>query len=284
MPFDTFSAELKHVATACLAYCKTRYGGRGLTVDQPIHGGIAWRPTFWLKPNAAMIIGVEVSDKLYPEVLRGAAHDVSKFDFPVAVILACPLEVYVGDKKQVIVSQLRNHGFGIITVDDSGGAVSQHPCLPLAQHVSEKELEDELRGLTRTLKVAFRDAHATYRTNVGQGLQEAGQIVEAIIIALASQSVRAGYASAALKNKTPAGIIDELYPQTRFQNHRAALGGARKFVKKYRNTASHPAQSAKDAIAKIRACRTGLIEAAGIARDLQEMMKKMKFRLIVHLA
>ncbi|HKQ25787.1 MAG TPA: hypothetical protein VJT81_15180 [Burkholderiales bacterium] len=272
MPFDTFSSRLQPVALAGLKFCKNRYGTNGLRVEEEIDSNISWRPSFYMKPNPALIVAAEVSDSLYPGILKIAGHDVFRFDFPISILLVCPLDVFMADTKQTTIKQLKAHGFGIITVDEGNRAVLQHACIPLAQHLSEEELDSELSGLTPNQKVLFRGSHATYITNEGQGLQGAGQIVEALVNAIAKGAVSEALTSASILSKATADIIDELYSLKDFREHRAALGGARDFAKEYRNTVSHPARNAKQAIDKIRKCRSGFIDAIRISKNLYQVL------------
>lgn len=283
MPFQNFTQRLQVVASSALAYCKKRYGANGLKTDEGIDNAIGWRPTFFLRPNKNLILAAEVSDILYPEALKGAAHDIRHFESPIAVYQLCPLDAYQNDPKQTKISLLREHGFGIITVDDDGKATVQHPCIPIAQHIPPKQLESELSGLTPGLKVKFRSAHESYHTNEGQGLQQAGQIVEGLIHSIAEQAARKGYIPAPAPNAKLADTIDELYSRPQFKNHRAALGDARGFVKEFRNVASHAPKHAKDAAEKIRKCKTGFLDAINVARKLREVMQAMKFQVRIHI-
>lgn len=282
MSFDTLSPRLKLVAQAGLEYCKQRYGRNNLQIGQEIHHSISWKPTFYLKPTSSLILAVEVDEVLEPEVLKIAADDIRHYEFPVQVFVMCPLDIYVADTKQTTVSRLKRRGIGIITVDDDGTTTIQCQCVPLAQHISEDEVNNSIRGLTPNLKVNFRNAYDIYKVNEGQGLQEAGQIIEALINLMAKESERAGYGTG-LQKTAAADTIDALYSLPKLKNHRAALGGARSFVKEYRNTASHAPTSAKKAIEKIRKCRKGFLDAIEIAQKLQEAMQRESFKIKIHI-
>lgn len=276
MAFETFTPRLKEVAEAGLAYFKRHFGRNGLKIGEEIHASIKWRPTFHLKHTGALIVAAEVDQLLYPEILKIAAHDIKHYDFPVSAYMICPLEVFQADQKQAVANQLRKHGFGILTVDDTGHATLQNPCVPLAQHISEEELEAEIRGLRPKLKVGFRSAHSSFHVDAGQGLQKAGQIIEALVNEIAACAVHAGLA---VGGSTPADKIDGLYMLSDFRNNRAALGGARDFVKEYRNAASHPSRTAREAITKIRKCRTGFLDAVRTAKKLTDLADTKGYRL-----
>jgi hypothetical protein len=283
MAFDTFDPRMKTVAERALAHCRQQYGGNGLAIEQGINPAISWRPTFTCRPTSRSIVGVEVADNLYPEILKVAAHDISSYDAPIAVYQACSLDAYQRDPKQTRVNLLRQDGIGIITVDEDGRAVVQHPGVPLAQHILESRLENDIKPLTAKLKVGFRAAYKTYLTNIGQGLQQAGQIVEAIVHSMASQAVKNGHISANSARGALADVIDALYQEARLRDHRAALGAARSFIKEFRNTASHPAKTAKQAAEKMRKCRDGFYEAIETSVKLQKVFNAMAYKLTVHI-
>lgn len=282
MPFETLSDRLQVVATKSLAFCKERYGGNGVKVEQGINDAILWRPSFFLKVGKFKIVAVEVEDNLYPGSLKGAAHDISHFDFPIAVYQACTLEAYLSDPKHKHVNLLKSHGFGIITVDDDGNTVIQSTCVPLAQHISPESFERSLSKLSPQLKVAFRAAYAVYQTSETQGLQDAGQIVEAVLSDIANKAVKKGDLAAAAPNRALANRIDDMYGAQALAGHRAALGGAREFVQEFRNVASHPAKNAKEAAEKIRRCRAGFLDAIGIAVKLRALAKAKGYAIKIH--
>ncbi len=230
------------IEDAALRFCKKQYGSQCLKVAKEIHASISWRPTFHLR-KGPVIVAVEVGEVLDPTIFK-------------------------------IV--------GIITVDNDGEAQLQLPCVPLAQHISEELLSDRVRELSARLKIAFGDAHRTFLVNVGQGLQEAGQIVEAVVDAMAAEAVRNGKLKPKVLNDTAANRIDALWDA--LQHHRAALGLARSFLKTYRNDASHPARSAKEAMKKISSCRDGFLQAIGLAKDLSAAMRALGYRLRLHIA
>jgi hypothetical protein len=280
MPFDTFDAWNKNIAEKALTFCRKQYGSNGLKCESPIDSSISWRPTFFLKPASHLIIGVEVNDVLYPEALKAAAHDIGHYDSPVAIYQACSLDAYQRDKDQSRINLLRTHGFGIITVAEDGAVSIQNVATPLAQHISISSLDSEMTSLNSSLKIKFKAAHTTYAVNVGQGLQEAGQIVEALIHSIAKQAGDAGLVIRGIEKKPLAVVIDILYEK--FTNHRAALGDARGFVNEFRNTASHAPKSAKQAALKIRNCRKGFINSVTVSSKLFDVMKQLDFKLKIY--
>jgi hypothetical protein len=283
MAFDTFDSRLKVIAQKALGYFKSKYGNHGLKTETEIAPEIGWAPTFHLRPSNFRIVAVEVADNLYPQALKLNAHDILNYQgSPISVYQVCSLQAYQSDPKQTKVNMLRQHGFGIITVDDDGNVRPQHKCIPLAQHISEEQLKSELSGLNKALRANFEDAHSTYLTNEGQGLQQAGQIVEAMISCIAAKAAKKKVITPAQAKGKLANVIDSLYATNGFKSHRAALGGARDFVKDFRNIASHPPKNAKEAAQKIKKCRTGFLDGVGIAKKLYAIGRLKGYKIQVH--
>jgi hypothetical protein len=279
MAFDTLSDRLKHVANGSLSFCKNQWGGNGLKKEESIDTRIGWKPTFFMRPNRLLTVGVEVSDVLYPTILKIAAHDVEHYNFPIAIYQACALDLYQKDHQFAKVNLLRDHGFGVITVDDNGMAVIQCRAEPIAQHISPERFDNDLKELNPALRVKFRTAYATYQTNIGQGLQESGQIIEALIVSITSQAISKSVVPPASATRSTAGKIDDLYPTNAFQNHRATLGAARDFVSTYRNISSHVPTTPLQASNKIRRCKAGFLDALRIAGALRRTIQGLGYQV-----
>src|SRR5215204_228239 len=122
MAFETLSDRLRLVADASLALCRTNYGSSGLKREEPIHESIGWKPTFYLRPSRILVVAVEVNDYLFPQILQIAADEIAHHNQPVAVYQARSLDIYQKDRNLVRSTLLRDRGFGIITVSESGAA------------------------------------------------------------------------------------------------------------------------------------------------------------------
>lgn len=281
MAFETLSGRLQDVANKSLAKLREKYGANGVKIDAGIHDSILWRPSFYLIQNNIRVLAVEVQDNLYPYSLKAAAHEISQYDKPILVFQACSLEAYLADPKQKKINNLKDDGFGIITVDTDGGVTIQHQCIPLAQHIRMEDLERRMKSLSKPIKIAFYSAYETYRTKEVQGLQEAGQIVEAMILCLVKCAVKGAILPATMLTANLAVCIDTLYHRTEFASHRAALGRARAFVGEYRNIASHPPKSAKKAAERIHQCKEGFLDAINNAERIMSICQSMNYKMSI---
>lgn len=282
MAFDTLTPSLKGIATRALAFCKAEFGSNSLAVDSAIHKDIPWRPTFSMKPTSSLIVAVEVADNLYPEALRGAAHEITQFDFPIAVYQACSLELYQSDRGEARVNLLRRYGFGLITVDADGRVTPQFAAVPLAQHISKETLNAAAAGLNRSIRIRLNAAHTAYAANAGQGLQLVGQVIEGLIACIAKQAADEGLVAQGAANGDLADAIDALYTSPGFSQQRAALGAARAFVREFRNTASHAPKNGKQAAAKMRRCRAGFLNGVELAKKLRQVLQAHDYQTKIY--
>lgn len=118
------------------------------------------------------------------------------------------------------------------------------------------------------------------RTDPEQGLKQAAKTVEALLSCICTQAETAGVIAAGTSGGTASNIVDVLY--NTFSHYRAALGGARSFLREYRNPPSHPAKSAKAAAEKLRKCKAGFFEALRMASELRSVIQALGYRVIVH--
>lgn len=280
MPFDSLTPSLKIVAERALTHCRQQFGGAGLRTEEEIAPAISWRPTFHLRPHRFRTLAVEVADNLYPEALKGAAHDIRHYNQLITVFQVCSLEAVQADKNHKKVNELRRHGFGLLAVAEDGSVTTIHPAVPLIQHITQDEFDELIKALPSGLKVLFRSAFSTYQTTPRQGVQEAAQIVEGLIASIARQGVSDGTLKVSVLKKPAADTVDALWDETKYRDHRAALGGARHFLQAHRNPSSHTPKSAKDAAKIIRDYRAGFMaslhEAVVLARAIEALGYKVK--------
>jgi hypothetical protein len=151
----------------------------------------------------------------------------------------------------------------------------------MSQYISAQELAADIEQLTPALQVRFRKAHTTYITDARQGLQESGQIVEEIVKAFARFAVKKTWLPKTVLKAAAADAIDALYDCKEIKDHRAALGGARSFMKTYRNPSSHPAKNHKDAAKAIKVCRDGFRSAAQNATALRSAAKALMMPIVL---
>lgn len=276
MPFDTLTPRMRQVAESGKRFLADRYG-QNVKVETEIDNALRWKPTFYIK-TTTQVIAAEASELLFPEILRIVGLDLVNFSTPIAVHVVCPSEVF----QTKAATELRRNGIGLILVDENGDVTQPIPCVAIQQHIPEARFEDGIRGMGTKLRNKLRAAHTVYVGDASQGLQKAGQVVEALINVLASESVRLNYTPKGILRDGAADALDKLWQLQQFEHHRAALGGAREFMREFRNLASHPPRSKQAALERINKARDGFLAAIRVSRNLESTAKKLKMRISLH--
>lgn len=266
---------IKDVAIPVATFCIKKYGKKGFRTEQALHPQLQWRPSVQLKTSEFQILSIEVSELVYPAILKTVSHDLlaDHSDKPIVVCVACPFAVYQADARHSQVSNLRAHGFGLFTVDDLGHVIEQVPAIPLIHHISEKDFGERIECLPNQVQVLARRAYGVYRGHSYQGLQDIAQVVEALIFSLAQGAKKKGWIT---RLKTDAAVVlDDLYASTErtLINQRAAIGQARGFIRNYRNISSHPPKNTAAAATLIKRCREGFLSAPQVADDLAKAIR-----------
>lgn len=284
MSFSNITKYLtENVAEPLRAHLAREYGKQGLKIEQEIRASLQWRPTIQVKINRFSILGIEVSDHLYPSILKIAAYDINSgfHDLPVHIAIACPLEVYQADGRQLITSQLRKNGIGLFTVDEAGQVVEQFASTAIMHHINPETIDQKIASLSSSLKLKVRSAYKVYKTNCYQGTQEIGQSVEAVILGLAKDCKRKGWITNFNSRSSISNIIDELYTSTHpnLVAIRSAVGGARSYIRYYRNLSSHPPTTAAQAGKLIAECRDGFLNGISALINLNTSISNLGLRV-----
>lgn len=287
MSYSSISPHLAaEVATPVQTHLTGKYGRAGLKVDSQIHNDVHWKPTLQIKTNKFCLMGIEVSDQLYPSIIKIAAHDLQAncAEMPVCVCVACPLAEYQADARQTISKQLRRDGIGLITVDDLGNVTEQFAPVPIIHHIQEDAFSKRIGGLPSSIRVKFSAAYDVYRTNPYQGLQDVSQVIEALSIGFAKDCHKKGWITST-GSGSAASALDALYGSTEriVTDQRAAIGGARDYIKSFRNPASHPPKNMSQVAERIQECREGFLNTTRVADNLCEAIHKcgLRVRLLV---
>jgi hypothetical protein len=269
------------IAQPVLAHLKAKHGSNGLKIEVPFSPNVNWKPTIQLKSGTVELIVVEVSDTPYPPVMKFAVADLLNYEAnrPIRAYHACPLSVLQSTSADVrrAFRSLKEHGFGLYTVDDSGHVEEQFAAAVLIHHVPRNRFDELVKTLPIDVKTPLNKAYEVYRTEARQGLQFAGQVVEGLVQVLAAESQVKGWLSSYGANSSAADLIDALYEvgTKPLKDHRATLGGARNFIKRDRNSSSHPAKSKKIASKSSVTVKQGFESALQVCVELCSTRKTL---------
>lgn len=286
MPYSSISQHLvSGVAEPVQTHLVAKYGRTGLKMESQIHSDVHWTPTLQVKTNKFYLLGIEVSDQLYPSIIKIAAHDLlaSCDEMPVYISVACPLAEYQADVRQSISKQLRRDGIGLLTVDDLGNVTEQFAPIAVIHHIQEDAFSKRIADLPSPVRVKFSAAYDVYRANSHQGLQDVSQVIEALSLGFAKECQKKNWITS--MGRSAADALDALYNSTEniLTQQRAAIGGARDYMRNVRNPASHPPKNMAEVAARIQECREGFLNTTRVAGNLCEAIHKcgLKVRLLV---
>lgn len=279
--FVKLPRHLIDFAEASVRFLRERNVGVKITYEKEIDIGDKWKPTYWFATRDGRLVAVEVSDKLFPEILRISYSQIIHANKPIMVYQVVPLDVYKADKDEDVINELVKTGIAIISVDSRGRVTLQKSCVALAQHISEEELSKALQKTCAALKTCFFRCHQSYNTNEVQGLQAAGQVIEGIVENYVAHAVKNAWATKKSLGRKISDKIDNLYTLSQCRSVRAALASARSFLARYRNLSSHPVKSLPEAKERIDLCRTGFLDSISIAKVLWDAAKSNGIKVII---
>jgi hypothetical protein len=267
------------------AFARNHFGGAGFRDNEAIADAVRWRPTFLIRPNMALTIAFEYSEILFPDVLSVAVTDLLNYGTPTKTYQICPLSIYLSDRNQTSSNRLRDRGIGLITVDEDTNAVAlQFKAVPVTQNITPEDITEALKPIPATWRVLFRAAFDTYISSEVQGLQQASQIIEAIIRGYHSAAAKHGLVKPPAPAASAASLVDDLYASPKCIRARNLFGGLRAYLDEYRNVSSHPTNTAKAATTRIKKCRRGILEACRLAGQAAAAAKASKPRLTIRIS
>ena len=272
MPNDAFTSahdSLREAARACFAAC---YGNPTMYDDKPLGTQLQWVPALRFTLHRHINVFVEPSDNgPYPRRLAMLYAEVRNLPEPIAIYSVCheaAMDNAAGRQER---KRLKALGFGLVTVDGEGHAEIDFPATPIVQVISDAEFKQQAKGLPKSIRQPASEAFEHYRGTPVNGVKTLSEVVEALITKAGKDSVSRNGISAKASKGDLADILDALYQQ--YPQARAAIGGARKFIKECRNLVNHAPRTKKDAYRKYTDCRHHFLDGLQTIQAFRKAMK-----------
>ena len=261
---------LLKAAQTCFA---GRYGNPTMYFEKSLSPKLKWVPAMRFKIHRHINVFVEPSDDgPYPRIVAMKHAEVSSYPEPIAIYCVCQQAAIATVRGQKDLRLLQELGFGLVTVDPEGEARVLFPAIPLVQVIPEASFKQQLMGLPRSMKQAVSEAFEDYRAKPVNGVKTLSELVESMIKKAGQDSSMRGGISRAQSRNTPAGVLDALHDQ--YPQARAAIGGARNFMNKYRNLTHHSPRNKMDAYKKYADCKHHFLEGLSTIHAFRAAMKK----------
>lgn len=266
---------------AAVTYFSEIYENPVMHRHEEIDPDFRWEPSLHFEANDHLKIIAEASETPYPEIFRLRHPDIVNVHMPIAVYCVCPEEAYLQESRQRDVNNLKAHGFGLLTVNKQGKITRRFLCIPLIQHLPESEFAFEIKGLPKKLRVRLKEVFDSYNHNAGGGVKDLTEIVEALVIEAGKKVAYKGWIDKKETKGSSAQILDAMFGASSCQNAKAAIGGARSYIKEYRHTSHHFPKNKKQAYKKYRDCLHAFRDGIKRLHEFRSAMKDLGINITV---
>ena len=271
MSFDiAFAPGVRALAIATDAHLKKSLHVSGARIAATIDAGVSWSPSFVYKDAEGFIVGIEVSEVIYPFSLRIAYAELINCSFPLRAIVVCPEEVFLAQPNQDDAEKLKAHGFGLWTVDKSGVVRERYRAILLSQVVTETDFAAVTDHFKRKSRERLRMAYEKYSQDPLSGLRDVTEGAEALANGILASALKSGLQLS--KEQRRHGIakkLDYILEQNVLGRGYAEIAGLRRYITKYRNQGHHAPKTEKDATKRIKTVRQAFLEGAAVVGDVQ---------------
>lgn len=249
--------------------------------DDKLYKTLQWAPSLHVKLNKFLDVLVEASeDSPYPMMLNRRHGAVLAVHQPLAVYSVCPDEIFHLPAKQFELRELERDGYGLLTVDKDGNVAERIHAIPLIHRVSDSEFKTSIGRLSPAIRQRLAQCFQTYKNKPPVGIGEIAELLEGLVLEGGRQAIKKGWLTKSqVVSGKPAKTLDGLSACALTKIHNAAWGGARSYIKEYRNVAHHYVTNSKDAKRKFLDCRHAIIAGIQHIESFLYACKKLKLKV-----
>ncbi|QNM82028.1 hypothetical protein H8M03_08270 [Sphingomonas sabuli] len=249
-----------------------------LKFTEKFAANIDWRPSLHFRTPSHSIVAAQIGEAVFPEILRRRRGSLMRSALPLTVFCVCPLEEYQNNPEEA--EDLRDNGFGLITISANGGCQLQYDAVPLQHIIQLEEVELEFDGLPKKLRQRLADSYRAYSGDPLAGVRDVTEVFEEIINKAAATARRKGWITATQEAQGLANVLQTMENRPPMNQKRQTIAAARGFTHKYRNFNHHPPAEARARARRFRECRHAFLEGLKQIRDFREDMAEvgLKFR------
>lgn len=273
MTIAGLSAGVDVLRLAASNFFADRYERPKIHVGKPLHNDLNWVPGLWFSANDHLTILAEPSeDSAYPKIFEMRHADVLQFPEPIALYAICPEEVALKSSEQEAIRRLEDHGHGLITVNRNGQVQRRLTAVALVQVISRREYKASISALPKNFRQRIGVAFEDYCNRPSSGVGSLSEVVEGLVIKAGDDAVQRQFITRGALGNTVADNLDALHSVPQFKGARAAIGGVRGYIHRFRNVSHHWPKRKRDAYRKYRDCRLGFLEGIEHIKTFREAM------------
>ena len=263
--------SLRNAARTCFA---ERYGKPTFYEDTELSSQLNWKPALRFTIQRYINVFIEPSDSgPYPRRLALLYAHASNYPEPISVYSVCheaALETPEGKRER---KELKNHCFGLVTVDQNGNADVEFTAIPIVQAISDADFKHQTKKLPRGILQPTSEAYVDYASQPVNGVKSLSEVIEGMIRKAGRDSANNGGISDADSKESPAKILDALHDK--HEQARAGIGGARSFMNECRNLSHHWPKNKRDAYKKYADCRHHFLDGLHTIQHFRQSMKNV---------
>ncbi len=264
---------LRNSAEACF---KNLYEIGHMEVGSELHADLKWIPALRFTVHDHVHVFVEPAESNpYPRIFSLRHADVLQYPEPIAIYSVCTEEVFLNPANQQEIQKLEEHGYGLIAVDNAGIARRKFAAVPLVQVIPRGEYKALIDGLPAKHKQNIAQAYEDYKNKPSTGVVTLTEIVEGLAVQAAKEAAKKGWITKAQSDGAIAPALDAMHIAAQCQNARAAIGGVRSHISKYRNLSHHWPKNKKKAREKYTECRHAFLDGLRQLKSFREAMRHL---------
>ncbi len=264
----------KTLRDAAQRFFEDRYEKPKIHVNEELHKDLSWTPALRFTVNDHINVFVEVSETgPYPQIVQMRLANVLEFPEPISVYAVCPEEMILTPKQRSEIKKMRAHGYGLLTVNNTGEVNLEFTASPLVQGITKAKYKMLINGLPKSIRQQIGQAYEDYNSKPVNGVSKITEVIEGLVNQAGLDAVKKGYLTKPDLGSTVADSLDALHKTKQCRDARAAIGGVRNHHSTYRNLAHHWPKNKKKAHKKYADCRHAFMAGLRNIKQFREAMK-----------
>lgn len=264
------------LATSGRKLFSTEYSISQNSMNKSTPASLSWTPAISFVRDKHINVFAEPSEEsAYPQMLQLRIGALLSFPEPVEVYAVCPEEVILKPTSQRMIREMREIGFGLISVDSHGEAEFKFKAIPLIQSISEADFRDRITSFTPAQKSEFRRCFDVYKADPISGLAGISNLAEAFVKKMANDAKKQGWLTAAQVKGPTHAVCTNMHRCNQLSSARSVIGGAQGYLSKYRNPAHHRGNSKRQTRQLLLNVKTGFVEGLSTIEGIRAAAKKL---------
>jgi hypothetical protein len=224
-----------------------------------------------------VLVAVEVSETVFPEILRRRRAGLLRVKSPLTVYCVCPEEEYQANPDDAY--DLHENGIGLVTISADGRCHTHYEAVPLQQIILLEECEAEIEGLPKKLRQRLAESYQIYCRDPMAGVRDITETFEDVIKRAARGARQKGWITQQHEEQALYNVLTVMERRPPMDQKARVLASARGFTDRYRNFNHHPAKTPKALLKRYREARHAFIEGLKQISDFRTAMADLGLQI-----